>query len=213
LQQHAARMVDIMSAYAQQGRNLNIAALAGAQQFHEWQHYPKQDAVDSTHHSEFYYHAHAKHERPANEHGHFHVFARPGGQKDFHHLVGISLNPQGWPTRLFLTNRWVTGETWVNAQAISPLIVNFNCAIKGRLGPVGHWITGMLHLYQAEILALHQQKDAWLEKELQQKTQQGLHQQQPPVSKKNQGETLDSRQHHVITQLKIDLARDLKRFL
>jgi len=192
-------MVDIMSAYAQQGRNLSVAALAGAQQFNEWQHYPKKDAADPIHQTEFYYHAHAKEERLANEHGHFHVFARSNAGKDFHQLAAISLNSLGWPTRLFLTNRWVTGETWINQKATAPLIQNFNCQINGRLAPVSRWVSSMIYLYQVEILRLHEQKDAWL-------TQQC-------VAKKNQGETLDCKDHHVVTQLPIDLARDLKKFL
>ena len=41
--------------------------------FFEWNHYPKGDAIDRETHSQYYYHAHPKSDRPG-EHGHFHNF-------------------------------------------------------------------------------------------------------------------------------------------
>ena len=101
----------VMQRLAHQRSNLSIAALCGARQFIQWQHYPARDAVDATHHSEFYYHAHNGAQHSHDEHGHFHVFTRPGGRQRFHHLIGVSMNPKGLPTRLFLTNQWVTENT------------------------------------------------------------------------------------------------------
>lgn len=159
---HADALLEIMAAYAQQGSNLCLAALAGAQRFEEWRHYPFNDATDAVHHTEFYYHAHAARERAPNEHGHFHVFARPAGRAAFHHLIGISLNPQGWPTRLFLTNQWVTAEHWISARQMEPHLTKFECQVAGRLAPVARWITHMVRLYESEIRSLHLARDAWL---------------------------------------------------
>ena len=157
---HAQRVVAVMNRYARSRSNLALAALAGAQEFRAWAHYPSQDVIDAERHTEFYYHAHAGHQRVLQEHGHFHVFVRAGSK--FHHAVGISIDRMGLPQHLFLTNQWVTGERWASAAAIAPLIKRFECATAGRLAPVARWITSMVHLYQPEILALHSKREAWL---------------------------------------------------
>jgi len=157
----AQTIIRVMSQLAARKSSLCVASLAGAASFEEWRHYPLNDASDRQHATEFYYHAHARPERLADEHGHFHVFARTNRGRDFHHLVGISLNPFGVPTRLFLTNRWVTGESWVDAARITPLVTRFDCQVSGRLAPVAAWVTAMIRLYEQEILALHQQRQAW----------------------------------------------------
>lgn len=163
----AQTIVRVMSQLAARQSSLCVAALAGAQRFEEWCHYPEHDARDRAHRTEFYYHAHAAKERLADEHGHFHVFARPHAAKRFHHLVGISLNPLGLPTRLFLTNQWVTGESWVDATRIAPLLDGFDCQVSGRLAPVAAWITAMMRVYQQEITALHEQRDHWASRNIQ----------------------------------------------
>jgi len=162
----AQTIVRVMSQLAARQSSLCVAALAGARSFQEWRHYPEYDARDRDHRTEFYYHAHAASERLADEHGHFHVFARTNGGRRFHHLVGISLNPLGLPTRLFLTNQWVTGESWVDAARIVPLLHRFDCRLSGRLAPVAAWITAMTRVYQKEIAALHEQREHWANREI-----------------------------------------------
>ena len=46
--------------------------------FYLLDHYPKGDLFDPESHSQWYYHAHDKKDRPG-EHGHFHTFLRGGG--------------------------------------------------------------------------------------------------------------------------------------
>jgi len=151
----------VMQRLAHQRSNLSIAALCGAQQFFQWQHYPAHDAVDSTHNSEFYYHTHSGAQHSDDEHGHFHVFTRPGGRHRFHHLIGISMNQRGLPSRLFLTNQWVTGEHWAPPQRLESALQKFHCQLQGRLSPVSRWISAMVHLYRPEIRALHQRRYRW----------------------------------------------------
>jgi hypothetical protein len=157
----AHEIVRVMSQLAARGSSLCVASLAGAAAFKEWRHYPANDAVDAVHGTEFYYHAHSANERLPDEHGHFHVFVRPRSAKNFHHIVAISLNAVGLPTRLFLTNQWVTGESWVSAQRMTPLVTGFECRLSGRLSPVASWITAMVRVYREEILSLHEQREAW----------------------------------------------------
>lgn len=158
---HKAQVVKVMADYASLGSNLCIAALAGAQQFRVWRHYPSNDATDVDHQTEFYYHAHAPDDRAFDEHGHFHVFSRSRGGQKFHHIVGISLDNFGMPGRLFLTNQWVTGEDWISAKAIGPMVRRFECGVPGRLAPVSRWITAMVHLFADDILQLHFKRECW----------------------------------------------------
>ncbi len=197
--EHAKDIVEVMAAYARQGSNLCLAARAGARSFQEWAHYPTNDAVDTVHQTEFYYHAHAKAERANNEHGHFHIFSRPKNSTRFHHLVAISLNPLGRPTRLFLTNQWVTGEVWLSDKKIAPLIDRFNCHISGRLAPVSRWISGMVGLYAEDIFLLHQQRMQWLD--------------QGALNAKERAMRLQSQAHHVVAQCPINLERSVARAL
>lgn len=193
-QEHARAITRVLSTYAERGINLSVAALAGCKSFVEWQHHPNNDAVDALHDTEFYYHAHAKSERLTNEHGHFHVFVRNQAGRRFHHLIGISLDTRGMPIRLFLTNQWVTGETWTDSQRILPLLARFQCSVRGRLAPVSRWITGMVHLYCQDITALHRRRDQWHADHCWQGDRRGH---------------LLDRRCPIVTQKKIDLLRRL----
>ena len=157
----AQEIVRVMSFYRHKGPGLAQAALLGATDFREWQHYPRQDARDHENGTEFYYHAHSADERIRHEHGHFHVFSRPEPDGSFVHLVGISLDAHGLPLRLFLTNRWVTGESWASAASVRPRLHRFCFKGRGPLAPLGDWLTAMVHLYRSEILALHTQREEW----------------------------------------------------
>lgn len=195
MQQHARDIVAVMSALASRQSSLCFAALAGARCFELWRHYPGNDAVDATHGTEFYYHAHDDGLRAFDEHGHFHVFARSRGGRDFHHLIGISLDRLGMPQRLFLTNQWVTGETWIDARRSVPMIRGFVCEMSGRLAPVSRWLTAMVHLYEPQIVALHHKRDQWFSAQL------DRHQHRDKV--------LQSRRHQVVAQKRIHLPAQL----
>jgi len=192
---HAQRIVAIMSRYAQMQSSVALAALAGARSLSAWAHYPRHDVVDATHGTQFYYHSHARVRATANEHGHFHVFVRARGRVGFHHVVGISLTDHGLPVELFLTNQWVTGERWVPTTDLAPLITRFDCVTAGRLAPIAHWITSMVHLYRPEILALHAKRDAWFAR--------------PYARGLSQSERLTDRRHEVIARKSIRLAERL----
>lgn len=185
----AQKLANIQMQYAKSGRTLNEAALCGAKDFVEWQHYPNNDLADVNSGYEFYYHAHSAHEMPNEEHGHFHVIKRDA--KAFHHLVGIALNQKGLPTRLFTTNQWVTGEEMIDSVRTIKSIKEFEMVIKGRMAPVSNWVGSLIQLFGAEIEKLileRDQKIASLE-----------------VEYGGREHVLNSREHHVLTECKIDL--------
>lgn len=146
--------------------------------FFEWQHYPQGDVYDHSSHAQFYYHAHAKGARDMEEHGHFHTFLRPKGMPDgvapaaipgvelpggandaLSHLIAVSMDAYGYPTRLFTTNRWVTGEVWYEARDVIAMLDRFVIDHAQPSWPVNRWITGMVRLFRPQIEALIHERD------------------------------------------------------
>jgi hypothetical protein len=193
----AQELASIQMRYAETGRTLNQAALCGAKDFIEWQHYPSDDMVDLRSGYEFYYHAHSANEMPNGEHGHFHVIKRHA--KSFHHLIGIALNQKGLPTRLFTTNQWVTGEEMMSSKAVIKSIQGFDMDIKGRMAPVGKWIGALMRLFFAEIEMLILERDQKITR--------------LAAEKSNREFVLNARQHHVLTECNIDLMSRLSENL
>jgi hypothetical protein len=145
--------------YAQQGRNLAWAAMAGASTLTPLRHYPEHDVVDRSSGVRFYYHAHPI-EGGGREHGHFHVFVERG--PTFHHLAALSLDPQGRPVRWFCTNQWVTGEHWPSPPDLRDKVRKLRVSTKGKMAPVAQWLEAMFGLYQDDIMALIEARDQLL---------------------------------------------------
>jgi len=178
----ADRVVAIQMRYAQQGIGLAQAAMAGVATLEPWRHHPRADIIDHRNASQFYYHAHESSRSPADEHGHFHLFSRLSGRADhekstgqagwsagssepdsaegFVHLVALSLDARGLPLRWFVTNRWVTGGRWADAGAVIAALARFHPQARGRLAPVGEWLSAMIVLYGQTIAALLRRRDA-----------------------------------------------------
>ena len=185
----AQALANIQMRYAETGRTLNEAALCGAKDFIEWQHYPSNDLVDEHSGYEFYYHAHSVNEMPNGERGHFHVIKRDANI--FHHLIGISLDQKGLPVRLFTTNQWVTGEEMANSDIVIKLTKEFQVATKGRMAPVSNWISALIQLFAAEIEGLLLERDQKIARLVEEHGNREL--------------VLNSKKHHVLTECKIDL--------
>lgn len=155
--------------YARKGTSLAHAALAGAQQFVEMAHHPRNDVSDAQAGTKFYYHAHR---RSAAEHGHFHLFAYgSGGRGDFMHLTALALNHHGQATQWFTTNQWVTGERWAPAAQVVSALARFQVQTRGRLAPVARWLTAMVQLFQPQLEALLAERDRAMAAHTRQQTQ------------------------------------------
>ncbi len=161
------------------GLNVVGELLRGHEAFFEDDHYPSGDVFDAETGSQYYYHAHRGIEL---EHGHFHTFLRGKGllpdcraagvqaddpevpkNSQLVHLVGISMDPWGFPMALFATNRWVTGETWLGADEIEPLLANFDIDHAWPSWPVNRWMSAMLVLFRPQVMALLRQRDELIE--------------------------------------------------
>ena len=170
-------VIDCHRVLAKTGDNIVGELIKGTETFYEWDHYPKGDVYDNATHSQFYYHAHPQ-ELRGGEHGHFHTFVRPLGMpagilpaplpglelpKDdndaLSHIIGISMDPQGVPIRLFATNRWVTGEVWYTADDVRAILEAFAIDLAHPSWPVNRWVTSMIRLFQPQIARLLEARD------------------------------------------------------
>jgi hypothetical protein len=193
----AYELANIQMRYAESGRTLNEAALCGAKDFIEWQHYPNNDLVDEVSGYAFYYHAHSADEMPNGEHGHFHVIKHDA--KSFQHLIGIALNQTGLPTRLFTTNQWVTGEAMADSAMAIKSIQGFEMVKRGRMALVSKWVSALIRLFSAEIERLILERDQQIA--------------QLVAEMGSRDVVLNSRKHHVLTECKIDLMERLSDHL
>lgn len=171
------RALDCIRVLGKTNDNLVGEVLRGHGEFFEWDHYPKGDVYDWETHSQYYYHAHPV-ELRGGEHGHFHTFLRPKGMPqgvkpaslpdyekpndsndDLCHLVAFSMDRAGLPTRIFTTNRWVTGESWYSADDVIKLLDRFVMDLAYPSWPVNVWISAMMQLFRPQIEALIRQRD------------------------------------------------------
>lgn len=167
-------VVECHRVLAQTNDNIVGELLPTEETFYEFDHCPPGDIFDFESHCQYYYHAHRE-----GEHGHFHVFMReegmPGncrparqskadylekGEEKVCHLVAISMDGAGFPTRLFTTNRWVTAESWYPARAVLAMIERFEIGHAKPSWVVNRWITAMLRLFRPQIAELLKRRDA-----------------------------------------------------
>jgi len=123
--------------------------------FDYWAHVPEDDARDPVTGARFYYHAHDPSEWSVEEHGHFHLFVGEPDGPGFSHVVGISMDADGLPRRLFTTNAWVTGETMRPAEELlSRLPHGFEINRARPSWLVGRWLTTLVALLMPEVQRL-----------------------------------------------------------
>ena len=72
------------------------------------------------------------------------------------------MDAHGRPTALFTTNRWVTDETMVPADALIDALPRFAIDLAHPSWPVNRWITALVTLYRAEIADLLRARDSVL---------------------------------------------------
>ena len=173
-----AEVLEVHRVLSKTGDNIVGDILRDQGTFFEWNHYPKGDVYDHETHGQFYYHAHAGEQRFDGEHGHFHTFVRgrgmPSGVKpakvadytpakdvndELSHIIAISMNPAGFPFRLFTVNRWVTAETWYEGSDVCKLLDHFQIDHTRPSWPVNCWVSAMVRLYRPQIEALIAKRD------------------------------------------------------
>jgi len=155
-----------LAAMAGRGINPTTEAINGAPAVEEWAHFPPSDTVDPTTYSRVYYHAHSADERVPGEHGHFHTFVHTvdaDGKIDAHspfaHLIGISTDAAGNLIRLFTVNRWVTDETWFDAEIVCSLLDRFHLTNTESSSDLNRWVQAIMRMFRPQIEHLIRSRD------------------------------------------------------
>lgn len=175
----ASRIVDCMSSLHRAGKNIVTAALHGSAEFLEWEHYPIGDVCDPDSGAQYYFHAHSPDDRADPDFGHFHCFLglpeigpsfdhprvidnsknSQGLKHSLCHIVAISMTADGFPNRLFTTNRWVTGEQWRDARSVISSLDRFSFEFDHPSRILNSWLTEMIILFRPQIEDLQAERD------------------------------------------------------
>lgn len=144
------------------GLNVVGEVLRGTRKFREYNHYPKGDVYDRETRSQYYYHAHRG---ITGEHGHFHTFMRSDDAEGVVHLVAISMDAYGYPTGLFIPNRWVAAGDWYSVDDMLEMLPRFRIDHAWPSWPVNRWISAMMVLFapciEHLLVARDQTLSAW----------------------------------------------------
>lgn len=174
------------------------------------EHYPPGGIVDRLRGSQFYYHCHRA---GGPEHGHVHLFwhaTRSGRRRHLgraqagktggdwirgapSHLVSIGLDPRGLPVTLFTVNHWVTGGYWFDAPTTIERVRRFELREVEDHADSCAWITAFVRLYEPLIARVLHARDRRLARNA------------PLVT------ALDDRRIEVVSQARLNWARDLQR--
>lgn len=150
-------------------------------------HYPKGDRINFSSGGQYFYHCHRE-DTDTEEHGHIHCFIRQSGwpkswrladipernkYKDnpMTHIIAIGISRIGMPIRLFTVNRWVSKESWFEAEKMPRLAKRFDLSQVENTRPktgdqhpiwqqVDRWVEGVVHLFRPQLGWLYQQRDA-----------------------------------------------------
>lgn len=174
----AAEVAECLRVLNKSGLNLVGEVLRGFGEFTEFEHYPPDDVYDPESHAQYYFHAHAPGEREWSDYGHFHIFLRPKGMPPgirplavpegeppsgennaLSHLIAISMTRDGLPARLFTTNRWVSAETWYEAEDVVRMLDHCVFDVAWPSWPLNRWLSAMLVLFRPQIEDLIRRRD------------------------------------------------------
>jgi Domain of unknown function (DUF6969) len=164
-----------------QGVSLVPRVVPPEAEFRQWTHYPQKDAISPSTGARWFYHAHPPEQREAGEHGHFHMFlplnafegepprAKPEPKNtkgktpaNAVHFIALSCNLQGVPTHWFTTNRWVTNEYFMDAEAIVERLDRFDVRDANADPLVNGWLTAAVAVFRQQITELIHRRDAAL---------------------------------------------------
>jgi hypothetical protein len=204
VQDAAHHLIDCLQDFADRGQVPLAAAVESTETPCLWQHYqgsaatPLGDRPQALH---YYYHSHAVTGASLHEHGHYHLFAQLGADEDdtprYTHIVAIGVDARGLPLRLFTTNRWVTGETWLAAERVIELAERIAADEEPCNDPSERWLRAQLGIFAPQIAALLQHRDQRIEVRRESGTRPGV---------------LEDRRMHVLSQCRVSVEHQLTAF-
>lgn len=133
--------------------------LIGDAAFEEERHHPEGDVRDPVSGAQFYLHAHLD-----DELAHFHTHLRLAGETpeddELVHLVGVSIDAYGLPTRVFAPNCWATDDRWRPAAELRALLDRFTCEAAPHRFVACRALPALLSLLRPQIEAPLEARDA-----------------------------------------------------
>lgn len=160
-QASARDLIELLNDYATRGITPLADALGVADPV-AWEQYAN-DAQRDQRAGEFFFYYHSHDRAVRGEHGHFHLFvALPEAQgpgANHAHLVGIGVDARGMPRRLFTTNRWVTNERWLGADATLAALERITREPAQEMTAVERWLRGLVTIFMPQIVALLRHRD------------------------------------------------------
>jgi hypothetical protein len=82
-----------------------------------------------------------------------------GTRDEVSHLIAIAIDSRGEPTRLFTTNRWVTGDAWYRADDVIRMLDGFAITTAEPSEALNRWIGAVIRLFRPQIAALLRARD------------------------------------------------------
>lgn len=83
---------------------------------------------------------------------------------DLCHIIGVSMDRMGKPVRLFTTNRWVTGETWYDAETVCQLVELYSVNHAFPSWPTNLWLNALVYEHRELIKKLVHERDEVIER-------------------------------------------------
>lgn len=118
-------------------------------------HYPHEDSIEDPETScQLFFHAHRD-----SEYGHYHTFINDS-EGNLVHLVMISMDKHGDPTALSTLNTWVCGDTYVKADELKELFLQYK--ISYDLFPdkrIAIFVENIFLAYRETIFELFSERD------------------------------------------------------
>lgn len=149
----------------------------------------------------YFYHSHAVSGALPQEHGHFHLFAQLEANEDekpqYTHIVAIGVDARGLPLRLFTTNRWVTGETWLAADRVIGMAERIAANTMPAADMSERWLQSQMGVFAPQIAALLRHRDQRINDRLARGGRPGL---------------LEDRRMHVLSQCRVSVEEQLTAF-
>lgn len=172
-----AELIALSETMAGEGRAMLQRVLpTPPEEFTQWSHYPKGDAVDPGTKARWFYHAHPPEQRGPREHGHFHMFlplsafdgleplATPAKDDaaEVVHVAALCFDTDGLPTHWIATNQWVTEEYMYPAEPIIARLGGMDMSLAGvskGIAHLGRWLTCALVASRGDVESLLWQRD------------------------------------------------------
>ena len=111
-----------------------------------------------------YYHCHpasrAGNHRFKGEHGHFHIFVRiQEDPEKWSHLVALAMDNMGQPLGWFTVNHWVTGEAWLDTEALVNYLETIPYDNPEIIKVIERWLLSLLALSRDKVKTVLHERD------------------------------------------------------